>query len=69
MAIIRLDEIEKLPSSEFRRLGWEGILERLSSSAGGVLAISSRGQVQGVLLMPEEYTRLVTLASREAELD
>jgi len=64
-----LTDLEKIPSSEFKTPGWRSVLDRLTHSTFGALAITSHRRLQGVLLTTEEYSRLVALASRQAPQD
>ncbi|MEQ9002904.1 MAG: hypothetical protein RIE74_05015 [Pseudomonadales bacterium] len=64
MAIHRLPELDEIRSSEFKTPGWRSVLERLTRSTYGALAITSHQRPQGVLLTTESYERLIQLASQ-----
>ncbi|MEQ8484110.1 MAG: hypothetical protein RIB46_07080 [Pseudomonadales bacterium] len=69
MTVHTLPELEEIRSSEFKSPGWRSVLERLTRSTYGALAITSHQRPQGVLLTTERYERLVQLASQSVVLE
>ncbi len=62
-------ELEAIPSSELEKVGWVGLHDRLKSSSAGALAITGQHRPEGVLLTPDEYTRLIRLAGHRIRKD
>lgn len=64
----RIRGLATAAASEFKRLGWPGLLERAHENAGR-LAVTSHNRLQAVILTPEAYESLVEKAEQQQEAD
>ncbi|WP_341936858.1 hypothetical protein [Marinimicrobium sp. C2-29] len=62
-------ELEPIPSAELEKVGWTGLHDRLKRSPAGALLITGQHRPEGVLLTPDEYTRLIRLAGHRIRKD
>ena len=62
-----LDPLTELPhaaASDFKKLGWRGMMKTVRSS--GSVVVTNHSEPEAVILSTEEYTRLVRLAEQAA---